>query len=80
MEAHRVVIRPPQQKNVTYSFGRIVYPVSATGSGSGNKNACISNEFFNTNKDILAFGINLSVTRGYNADFDKRYLCRKQED
>jgi DNA-directed RNA polymerase beta' subunit len=80
MMAHRVRIRPPVEKNVTYCFGGVVHalpPQTKNGTRECNMQG------FSTQKDNLTFGLNLSVTRPYNADFDgdemNAHICQTLE-
>lgn len=80
MQAHRIRIRPPVETNVSYCFGGVVHelpPQTKNGTRPCNM------EGFSTQKDNLTFGLNLSVTRPYNADFDgdemNAHICQTLE-
>jgi DNA-directed RNA polymerase beta' subunit len=63
MQGHRVRIQKPVEKNVKYVFGNVVHKRPTNGKS-------VFLDGFSTSKDDLTIGLNLSVTRPYNADFD----------
>ena len=78
MQAHRIRIEKPVEKNVSYSFGNII---QKPPPAKDLKNTCMNG--FSTQKDNLTIGLNLSVTRAYNADFDgdeiNLHICQTVE-
>lgn len=80
MQAHRIRVRPPVEKNVSYCFGGIIH---ALPQQEKNGARICNMQGFSTNKDNLTFGLNLSVTRPYNADFDgdemNAHICQTLE-
>lgn len=72
MQAHRITVRTPVQTNVKYSFGGVVSNSNCSSHQRREDGSRVSvhSDWFSTDKDNLTFGLNLSVTRPYNADFD----------
>ncbi len=80
MMAHRVKIRPSIEKNVSYCFGSVIHKLPPQNKNGTRE--CVM-QGFSTQKDNLTFGLNLSVTRPYNADFDgdemNAHICQTLE-
>ncbi len=82
MQVHRVKIRKPVETGVKYFFGGVVRPLpDGSKLAPGTRQALM--EGFSTDHDNLTFGLNLSVTRPYNADFDgdemNMHVCQTLE-
>jgi DNA-directed RNA polymerase beta' subunit len=82
MQVHRIKIRHPVEKNVKYFFGGVIRSLpDRSRLGAGQREALMDG--FSTEHDNLTFGLNLSVTRPYNADFDgdemNMHVCQTLE-